>query len=52
MLVTLGHLLREAGGGPEEGGEEPHGAEADLLGEAQLVTQLSQSPLAARGESS
>ena len=42
----LAHLLREAGRHPEKGGEEPHGAQADLLSEAQLVTQLCQPPLA------
>ena len=40
------HLLGEAGGDPKEGGEEPHAAQADLLREAELVTELGQPPLA------
>ena len=48
MLIY--HLLREAGCDAVEGGQEPHADQGDLLGEAEVVTELRQPPLAVRGE--
>ena len=46
MLIY--HLLWEAGCDAVEGGQEPHADQGDLLGEAEVVTELRQPPLAVR----
>lgn len=46
LQMLIYHLLWEAGCDAVEGGQEPHADQGDLLGEAEVVTELGQPPLA------